>query len=193
MHGSSKTGWMRAALHLALESALAGGRQQRQPEQNGEALHMETIRRMMDHLYWANARLLEALQEKGASRDALVLMRHIVIAEKLWLLRLQGQSSAGWSLWDESDFDWLAAQIASNEQEYRQYIAGLAEERLDDVIEYKNQSQQTFHTSIRDILTHVALHGQYHRGQINRILRAETDNPTPVDYIAYVRLQSPRA
>jgi uncharacterized damage-inducible protein DinB len=35
---------------------------------------------------------------------------------------------------------------------------------------------------------HVALHGHYHRGQINSRLRAGGTDPISVDYIMYMRL-----
>nr|WP_254790171.1 hypothetical protein [Paenibacillus sp. OK003] len=34
----------------------------------------------------------------------------------------------------------------------------------------------------------VLLHGQYHRGQINRALRIESAEPAQVDYITFARL-----
>ena len=34
------------------------------------------------------------------------------------------------------------------------------------LVTYKNSKGTEFRNSKRDILTHVALHGQYHRGQI---------------------------
>jgi uncharacterized damage-inducible protein DinB len=37
------------------------------------------------------------------------------------------------------------------------------------------------------MLTHVAMHGSYHRGQIAAALRAGGDIPSPTDYIAFVR------
>ncbi|WP_244563156.1 DinB family protein [Paenibacillus uliginis] len=52
---------------------------------------------------------------------------------------------------------------------------------------YTNSSGKEFMTSIRDILTHVALHGQYHRGQINSRFRADGIDPVNMDYITFVR------
>ncbi|GGD50756.1 hypothetical protein GCM10010911_05370 [Paenibacillus nasutitermitis] len=58
---------------------------------------------------------------------------------------------------------------------------------LEDVVAYKNQTGASYATSVRDILTHLALHGQYHRGQINTILRSAGGEPVNVDYITYIR------
>ncbi|MEK3834209.1 MULTISPECIES: DinB family protein [unclassified Paenibacillus] len=64
----------------------------------------------------------------------------------------------------------------------------LEESALDQMISYSSQNGRSFQTSIRDILLQVLLHGQYHRGQINRALRMESAEPAPVDYIAFSRL-----
>jgi len=59
--------------------------------------------------------------------------------------------------------------------------------RLIKIISYKNSSGRAFQNSVRDVLMHVALHGQYHRGQINLQLRANGMEPVNVDFITFVR------
>ncbi|WP_235549022.1 DinB family protein [Paenibacillus sp. Soil522] len=75
-----------------------------------------------------------------------------------------------------------------NAEQYRVYIEGLEESELDEMIDYANQSGVPFRTSVRDIMSQVLLHGQYHRGQINRALRIESAEPVQVDYITFARL-----
>jgi uncharacterized damage-inducible protein DinB len=58
---------------------------------------------------------------------------------------------------------------------------------LDQFISYKNSTGKEFKKSIRDILTHVALHGQYHRGQINLLLRIDGMEPINTDFITFRR------
>lgn len=152
---------------------------------------MNTIRRMMDHLYWANRELLHAIEEsKGANKEIYKLCRHIFIAEQVWLLRLEGKNSSNVNLWaEDADIDALLKLNQTNEQQYKRYVRELSEHRLDDMIAYLNLSGASFQTSIRDILIHVALHGQYHRGQINRALREEGAGPAVLDYILYTRME----
>lgn len=52
---------------------------------------------------------------------------------------------------------------------------------------YTNSKGDEFKYSVGDILTHVALHGQYHRGQINSRLRAMGVEPVSVDYIIFAK------
>ncbi|WP_090736575.1 DinB family protein [Paenibacillus sp. Mc5Re-14] len=151
---------------------------------------MKTIKCMMDHLYWADGRILDALEEsKTKNKDLLKLVRHVSVAERVWLDRLQGKGSAQYSLWEETE-DLLAIRtmFQENAEQYRVYIEGLKEFELDEMIDYENQSGVPFRTSARDILLQVLLHGQYHRGQINRTLRIESAEPAQVDYITFTRL-----
>ncbi|OZQ56762.1 damage-inducible protein DinB, partial [Paenibacillus taichungensis] len=59
---------------------------------------------MMDHLYWADGRILDALEESETkNKDLLKLVRHVVVAERLWLSRLQCKGSAQYSLWEATE------------------------------------------------------------------------------------------
>lgn len=150
---------------------------------------MKTIKCMMDHLYWADGRILDALEESGTkNKDLLKLVRHVAVAERVWLSRLQGKGSAQYSLWEEADLTALRTMFEENAEQYRVYIEGLEETEMDVMIDYANQSGVPFRTSVRDILLQVLLHGQYHRGQINRALRIESAEPVQVDYITFARL-----
>ncbi|OBA07436.1 damage-inducible protein DinB [Paenibacillus polymyxa] len=151
---------------------------------------MKTIKCMMDHLYWADGRILDALEEsKTKNKGLLKLVRHVAVAERVWLDRLQGKGSAQYSLWEETeDLTAIRVMFEENAEQYRIYIEGLKEFEMDEMIDYENQSGVSFRTSARDILLQVLLHGQYHRGQINRALRIESAEPAQVDYITFTRL-----
>ncbi|WP_068781227.1 DinB family protein [Paenibacillus sp. GM2] len=151
---------------------------------------MKTIKCMMDHLYWADGRILDALEESEMkSKQLLKLVRHIAVAERVWLSRLQGKGSSQYSLWEEAeDLTAIRTMFVENAEQYRVYIEGLEESDLDEMVNYANQSGVPFRTSVRDILLQVLLHGQYHRGQINRALRIESAEPVQVDYITFTRL-----
>jgi uncharacterized damage-inducible protein DinB len=54
-------------------------------------------------------------------------------------------------------------------------------------ITYRNSAGDEYTSTLEDILTHVSLHGAYHRGQIAASVRAAGDTPTATDYIAFAR------
>lgn len=151
---------------------------------------MKTIKCMMDHLYWADGRILDALEKSETkNKDLLKLVRHIAVTERVWLSRLQGKGSAQYSLWEDAEnLTAIRTMFEENAEKYRVYIEGLEESELDEMIDYANQSGVLFRSSVRDILLQVLLHGQYHRGQINRALRIESAEPVQIDYITFARL-----
>ncbi|WP_238655255.1 DinB family protein [Paenibacillus piscarius] len=151
---------------------------------------MKTIMRMMDHLYWADGRIMDALKASHTKdTELLKLVRHVAVAEQVWMSRLQGKSNVQYWLWEEAeDLTAIRQLFEANAEQYRSYLAELEESELDRMVDYATQSGISFQTSVRDILLQVLLHGQYHRGQINRTLRMEEAEPVPVDYITFVRL-----
>jgi uncharacterized damage-inducible protein DinB len=90
-------------------------------------------------------------------------------------------------IWSQVDIENCAELIKQNEESFTAYFTHLANTDLDKIITYKNSKGREFKYSIRDILTHVALHGQYHRGQINSRLRAVGIEPVTIDFITFVR------
>ncbi|SFL06280.1 Uncharacterized damage-inducible protein DinB (forms a four-helix bundle) [Paenibacillus sp. 1_12] len=152
---------------------------------------MQTIQNLFAHMDWANRRLLEALraatEEEAGKATALFL--HLLLAERIWLTRLHGESSEALVLWaDNADPAACAELIEANGSGFRAWLDALPEDRLNDPIAYRSQAGIPFETTARDILTHVALHGQYHRGQVNAALSTGGFEPAAVDYILYSRL-----
>src|SRR5690606_41669608 len=73
------------------------------------------------------------------------------------------------------------------ESGYAAYLDRLDIPALDLQVAYVNSAGRQFTNAAGDILLHVALHGQYHRGKVNLLLREAGSDPVPVDYIAFVR------
>ncbi|KRE30931.1 DinB family protein [Paenibacillus sp. Soil522] len=152
---------------------------------------MQTIRNLFAHMDWANRRLIETLRAAPADEviKAAKLFLHVLQAESIWLTRLRGESSEGLSIWgDNADPAACDALIEANGNGFRAWLDALPEDWLDKPIAYRSQAGVPFETFARDILIHVALHGQYHRGQINAALRAGEFEPAAVDYILFARL-----
>jgi len=149
---------------------------------------MEPIVKLFQHLDWANQQILEALKTVGGENNqSKRLFSHILLAEEVWLNRINGLESHPKAIWTELSREDCSNLAKKNQQGLEQLLAGLSEENLQDTIFYQNSTGTEFSTSVGDILTHVALHGQYHRGQINRLLREEGYEPVNVDYITFVR------
>ncbi|MGE7601641.1 DinB family protein [Peribacillus sp. NPDC097675] len=149
---------------------------------------IETIQKMYEHLNWANRRILETLQKvEDENQEVSRLFSHILFSEKVWITRLQGLDSSRLPIWSDVDIEFCAELVMQSEESITTFLTNLAETDLERIISYKNSSDKLFKNSVRDILTHVVLHGQYHRGQINSRLRANGIEPVNVDFITFMR------
>jgi len=143
---------------------------------------------MYEHLNWANQRILEKLQGfENENKEVIRLFSHILLAEKVWITRLQELDSTQLPIWSEIELKVCAELILQNEESITAFLSNLTNKNLDKLITYSNSKGIVFNSSIRNILTHVALHGQYHRGQINSRLRADSMEPVNIDFITFVR------
>jgi uncharacterized damage-inducible protein DinB len=143
---------------------------------------------MYKHLDWANKRILTYLQKNQTENENVIrLFSHILLAEKIWYTRIMGEDSIGLHVWGDEDLDACSKLVEQNEKSYSALLQDLSEDDLQRVIPYKNTHGKEFVNTIGDILTHVALHGQHHRGQINQRLRESGYDPVGIDYISMVR------
>ena len=143
---------------------------------------------MFEHLNWANQCILETLQSiEDENQEVNRLFSHILFAEKVWITRLRGLDSSRLPIWLEVDMEVCAELVMQNEESLTTFLTNLANSDLDKLIIYSNSKGTEFKNSIRDILTHIALHGQYHRGQINSRLRADGIEPVNIDFITFLR------
>ncbi len=147
--------------------------------------------RLIDHLIWADQQILSLLSvaPAAATADPNRLYSHLLAAERVWLLRLDGHDSSVQPIWPDLSYQDMAALATRNAADYRRLIADTSHDWSREVV-YRNSVGATFTSSAIDILLHVALHGSHHRGQIATRLRQADVAPVNVDYIAFVRAQA---
>ncbi|GIQ69607.1 protein DinB [Xylanibacillus composti] len=144
--------------------------------------------RMYEHVYWANAKLLELLQGlQPVPARSLQLFAHVVAAEQIWLARLNREDTSRMEIWPRFDLSACEERVAANRLGYTEYLGSLDENDLFRLISYSNSTGKQFETSIGDILTHVSLHGSYHRGQIAASLAHAGLPVVNTDFIQFVR------
>ena len=147
---------------------------------------LELIRRSLAHCAWANRLVLEALRTNPNLSAAIREYAHVAAAEAVWLARLEGrpQPVPVWPALTLDQADALEREVAAG---YERFLGALTPDGLEGGVEYTNSAGQSFETRVVDILLHVALHGQYHRGKINLMLREGGHEPVPTDYISFAR------
>jgi uncharacterized damage-inducible protein DinB len=145
------------------------------------------LARLFDHLQWADRKILESLRTAGnAPPKALEIYAHVLGAEHVWLSRVERRPAtiAVWPLLTLDQCETIGAETA---EAYRRLASELDPPTLEKPVTYQNSAGATFTSTIGDILTHVAMHGSYHRGQVAMLLRTAGDTPVATDYIVFVR------
>lgn len=145
------------------------------------------FKRLFDHLQWADARTLRSLVDsEHLPARAVELFAHVLSAEHVWLSRLRG-STPRTPVWSTLPLAECDAMMRENHAGYAALLDTLRDEDLDAAVRYTNSAGQEFSSTGAEILTQVAMHGSYHRGQIAALVRAAGDTPQPTDFIAFAR------
>ncbi len=147
---------------------------------------IESLRRLVEHLAWANERVLEAVARTDDAQG-LHLLSHLLASEVVWFARIETGQSEHLKIWPSLSAAQCAELSRENVRAYRKIVGGLTPEALEREIVYRNSKGTEYRTALADILLHVALHGTYHRGQIALRTRDAGHSPVNTDYITFVR------
>ncbi|NUO79476.1 DinB family protein [candidate division KSB1 bacterium] len=148
---------------------------------------LQHYRRLFQYEAWANREVLANLkQHKNPPQRALKFLAHIIAAGTLWLERIKGEKQS-LAVWPEFTLAQCEDQLARITQLWQDYLTALPAMGLSQPIAYTNTKGETFRSPLEDILTHVAMHGAYHRGQIATDTRAAGLTPVLTDFIHAAR------
>ncbi len=151
------------------------------------------LQRMFRGMSWGDRQMIAAVHDAPAARpEALPLLAHVLAAEHIWLARLERRDARlpVWPVLSVKDCQRVAAE---NEAGYAAFLSRMDGDHLASILHYQNQAGRSFETPVIDILTHVVIHGAYHRGQIAKILgRLGAASPN-TDFITFAREVEPVA
>jgi uncharacterized damage-inducible protein DinB len=120
-------------------------------------------------------------------------MAHVLAAQVNWLERWQhGQNKRhtvdlGDSIKTLAD---LRKAFAASHADLRDYISGLNDVALDEVLTMKDRSDTEFQQPLWHMMLHVCNHGTFHRGEVAMALTAWSHSPGDMDYLDYVDTRS---
>ena len=147
------------------------------------------VEKLIEWDAWATAKIMASLAQLPQSEvadKAWCILAHQVNAQLLWLHRmghLQGTVPAA-TIWPEADERALPGLLQIAKTGWQQLVATA---QPNQIFTYTNSRGEPFESTLADIATHILFHGQYHRGQVNQLIRLAGGTPAPVDYIFYAR------
>ncbi len=147
---------------------------------------LSALRQLWAHAVWADRLLWDALQHARHADNAWREYAHILAADAVWIARLEQQppTVSVWPTLTPEAVDALRCDVTAR---YDAYLTQLSAQDLGTMAPYVNTTGRAFNTSVGDILLHVLLHSQYHRGKVNQLLSNAGHAPAAVDFIAFVR------
>jgi uncharacterized damage-inducible protein DinB len=150
-------------------------------------LSVERFRRELGYDDWANREVLRHLQRESSPPPTCVSwFGHILGAQAEWLGRLRGAKSE-LAVWPKLTLDELERALPRLRSEWQSFFEELGPNGLEATIDYVNSKGQPWTSRVEDVLTHVLMHGAYHRGQIASALREAGLTPPYTDYIHATR------
>lgn len=148
---------------------------------------MDHFLKLFRHMKWADIRVLKLLEQENISSGKVVeLISHIVLTEHTWYKRIINEFYDN-QFWKTLTIAECRKMAEETHQKFMNYVLSLPENDFQNKIAYKNSRGIDYKTTVEDILTHVALHGMYHRGQVMLLMRSSGQNIVETDYVVYIR------
>ena len=141
------------------------------------------FRRLFHYDAWASAEsLTSAVHMSEPPVQVIKWLGHLAGTSAEWRARLTGTTSR-LAVWPPLTLRECGVEFPREQAEWESYLGGLSDAKLAKSIDYRNTKGELWSSATADILTHVLLHGAYHRGQIASAVRAAGGTPAYTDFI----------
>lgn len=137
---------------------------------------------LLDYNAWANEeyfRQIEDLppdevtkQRQSLMNNILISVNHLLVIDNVWMAHMKGEKHPFENLQTilHDNLDDLRTAKKEMDREIRDYVAGLSEEDLEEVVPYELIGGNRGRLPRSLIITHLAIHGAFHRGFIGDML-----------------------
>jgi len=136
---------------------------------------------------WADRQVLARLRTAPGDEAALKWYAHVLGAERVWLLRLQGQDWTTQRVWPALGLDECAELAEQNAVQYAQYAARLSDADLSREVRYSNSAGDSFASTVATSWPRWSCTAPTTAGRSRRPLRAQGAEAPVLDYIRFAR------
>lgn len=147
----------------------------------------EYFENLFEYENWANKVIIDNLLSiPEPPEKAVFIMSHIINAQVLWISRIK-KSTAAVSVWQIYDKENIADKLKDSSAAIREFLKKIEDNDLGKMIGYTNTKGDSFTSVLKDILTHMAIHSSYHRGQIVLLIKPFVKELPYTDFIVFMR------
>lgn len=144
--------------------------------------------RLYTYNHWANQRYFQLFEQTGVFPERVqLLMSHVLVAQKLWLSRIQGAPNLSLHIWKPLPMDELKAMATENTRNWLAYLENADQAEFDRMMSYQNFQKIDYTNRVSDIIIHTANHATYHRAQFAVLFRQLNIAPPNTDFITFAR------
>jgi uncharacterized damage-inducible protein DinB len=153
----------------------------------------DRLRVMCAHDRASTDALIEAMRGlEQVPQEVLDKMAHVIAAQHMWMHRFGLLSEQIDDIFPKGQtLEAISTRAHDIGTQRERYTEGLDDEACCRIVTYTATEGTQHTTMLADILLHLSLHGQYHRGQVARLLRDLSPEPVETDYISFVREDVP--
>jgi uncharacterized damage-inducible protein DinB len=144
---------------------------------------VSTLERVFSYKAKANSEILAAMRNfddaSPAKEIAIRVLNHTYAVDRIFAANLTGTEHGHTSPNPSHapSLEELSAAIETSDQWYINYVSLLAEAQLNECIDFTFTDSLPGRMSREEMLMHVTVHGEYHRGQISLLLMQNSIAP----------------
>ncbi len=144
--------------------------------------------KLFEYELWANKKILMYLENNLMSKEILDIFSHMVADIKPWIMTLTKQSVPdNISCLPSWDIQQCKIELADMDARITNYLGSVTNIELENKVNSLGSNGQNFTNTVTQVLTQMASHSQYHRGQIEMLIKKETGTYLPTSYMLYLR------
>ncbi len=143
---------------------------------------------LFEYEYWANNKVLMYIENNTRSRCVINLFSHMVADMKPWITLLSKETVPGnieclpsWNVQQCKD------ELNEVNTKISRIINSLNPAEMKNKVSSLGSNGQFFVNTVTEVLTQIASHSQYHRGQIEMLIKDETGINLRTMYMSYLR------
>lgn len=148
---------------------------------------------------WANDEILAAIRQFDENahgderRSAIYILNHTYIVDRIFAAHLEGIAHPYTTTVATGNptLEELSVAINTSDEWYVKYTSSLPPAKLEELVDFNFTDGDLGRMSKEEILTHVIVHGGYHRGAIGRILAQASIFPPRDVFTGYLHKVEP--